>query len=185
MERFSWRPALLARRREVRVSDEGLYEGAGPLWAWADLEEIGWTHDVLRGAVIVTLRLHWGRREVRLGYRGRGPVPGDCARMLRAVMCAAAAARPGMGVVLGHGGGARRDLFAMAVVLFVAGLAAVLLGLWWFVTADPGEALGPGIAGAVVSAMAVGIAAGNRPWVAPPEVPVAEVVARIEALAEV
>ncbi len=43
MERFSWRPALVARSRQVEVSATGFAEAGGPVRDWADLEEIGWS----------------------------------------------------------------------------------------------------------------------------------------------
>jgi hypothetical protein len=177
MERFSWRPALLARRSEVGVSAEGLVAGAGRLWRWADLEEVGWSLDVIGATVVVGLRLRWGRQERVLGYRGQGPVPAECARMLRAVLGAIARARPELAVVIGHGGAARRRIFAVGVALVLAGQAAVVLGLWGLVTRGWGEALGPGIAGSVVTAMGLGVALANRPGIALPEVGIGAFVA--------
>lgn len=177
MESYTWRPALLARARQVGVSDRGFAEAGGPLRDWADLDEIGWAFDRIEPTVIVSLRLRWGRREIVVGYRGRGPMPADCARMLRAVLSAVAAARPDMKVVLGHGGKTRRALFIASVVLALLGQAAVVLGLWWLVTASFVEALGPGIAGTVVTAMAVGLALANRPWIVLPHVPITDVIA--------
>lgn len=174
MERFSWRPALVARSRQVGISATGFTEAGGPVRAWADLDEIGWSFDQIAATVVVRLRLRWGRREVVLGYRGQGPVPSECARMLRAVVTAVAAARPDLAVVLGHGGKTRRTLFVMGVVFALLGQAGVVLGLWWLVTRGWGEALGPGIAGTVVTAMAIGIALANRPGVSLPTVSITD-----------
>ena len=153
MERFAWRPALVARVREVGVSATGFTEAGGPVRDWADLEEIGWAFDQISGTVVVALRLRWGRREVVLGYRGQGPVPADCARMLRAVLGAVAAARPDLAVEIGHGGRMRRSLFGMGVVFAALGQAGVVLGLWWLITRGWGEALGPGIIGDVAASL--------------------------------
>ncbi len=123
---------------------------------------------------MVSLRLRWGRREVVLGYRGQGPLPADCARMLHVVLTAVAGARPDLAVEIGHGGRTRRSMFVMGVVMALLGQAAVVLGLWWLITQGWSEALGPGIAGTVVTAMAVGLALANRPWVALPRVPIGD-----------
>ena len=171
MESYTWRPALVARRREVGVSATGFAEGSGPVRHWADLDGIGWAFDQISGTVVVGLRLRWGRREVVLGYRGQGPVPHDCARMLRAVLTAVAAARPDLVVEIGHGGRTRRSMFALGVAFVALGQVGVVLGLWWLITRGFGEALGPGIAGTFVTAMGVGLALANRPGVALPRVP--------------
>ncbi|PWK62880.1 hypothetical protein [Roseicyclus mahoneyensis] len=174
MERFTWRPALLARHWRVDVSAEGLAMGGAPLRPWADLDEVGWAFDEVAQTLVIGLRLRWGRREVVLGYRGRGPMPSDYAAMLRAVVRALAAARPDLEVVIGHGGRPRRAMFVTGVGLAVLGLAGVALGLWWLVTLSVGEALGPGIVGAVVAPMGLAIALANRPWVALPRMPLAD-----------
>ena len=177
MERFAWRPALVARAREVGVSATGFAEGSGPVRDWADLDEIGWAFDQISGTVVVALRLRWGRREVVLGYRGQGPVPHDCARMLRAVLTSVAAARPDLAVEIGHGGRTRRNMFRVGIVFAALGQAGVVLGLWWLITRGMVEALGPGIVGTFVTAMGVGLALANRPGVPLPRVPITDFIA--------
>lgn len=180
MEGFEWRPAPVARSRLVALSAMGFAEAGGPLRDWADLDEIGWSFDQIASTVVVSLRLRWGRREVVLGYRGQGPVPADCAQMLRAVLTAVAAARPDLAVVVGHGGKARRNRFLAGVVLALLGQAAVVLGLWWLISHGLAAALGPGIAGTFMTAIAVGLAMANRPGVSLPKVPITDFVAGLD-----
>lgn len=180
MERFAWRPAKMARVREVGVSATGFSEGAGPVRDWADLDEIGWSLDQIAATAVASLRLRWGRREVVLGYRGPAPAPAEYRRMVGVVLGAVAEARPDLEVEFGHGGRTRARMFAAGVGLALLGQAGVVLGLWWLITRGWGEALGPGIAGTFLTAMGVGLALANRPGADLPKFPIGDVAATLE-----
>lgn len=180
MEEFAWRPAALRSERRVAVSPEGLCVDGGALLPWDGLEAISFALNEVRRATMMTVRLQFADGAVaQLSVNGQGPEVERYVAMLRAVIGAAAAARPEMRVALGHIGGARWGMFAVGAALALAGLGLAGLGVALGVSGDIGGGLGLGVTGLLVTVMAGAMTAANRPDQAPPDAPIAGFLAEL------
>jgi hypothetical protein len=174
VQRLSYRPGLIRAPVSLEIGETGMRHAGGAFHNWTDLTGVhfaSWRSGRVQGAKLL-LTFHSGQEVIAAGF-----APGDRAipELIKTVLTAVAAARPGMSVQVSAGMGVAWAMFAIGVVSALLGLG--ILGAALASGVSAGRLMGAALPILLLGLVGYFLIVAYRPWREAPPVPVEQLIA--------